>query len=112
MQEENCRNFNNKQKKAYQYEIEDIVAIQRTRFGTGLKLRPKSFGPYEVVKSLSALCFLYVSDSPRVSMRKKKNQVPLRTAYGQAARCGIGYGVATQLNLSTKQHAVFARRRS
>ncbi|GFW94198.1 integrase catalytic domain-containing protein [Trichonephila clavipes] len=35
MQEENCRNFNKKRKKAYQYEI---VAIQRTQFGTGLKL--------------------------------------------------------------------------
>ncbi|GFV06015.1 uncharacterized protein TNCV_3143061 [Trichonephila clavipes] len=33
---------------------------------------------------------------------KKKNQVPLRTAYGQVGRCGIGSGVATQLNLSTK----------
>ncbi|GFR34048.1 hypothetical protein TNCT_239331 [Trichonephila clavata] len=45
---------------------------------------------------------------------KKKNQVPLRTAYGQAGRCGIGgCGVVIQLNLSTKQkHAVFARRRS
>ncbi|GFT08285.1 transposon Tf2-9 polyprotein [Trichonephila clavipes] len=50
MQEENCRNFNKKRKKAYQYEIGDIVAIQRTQFGTGLKLRPKFFGPYEVVK--------------------------------------------------------------
>ncbi|GFT14559.1 transposon Tf2-9 polyprotein [Trichonephila clavipes] len=49
MQEENCRNFNKKRKKAYQYEIGDIVAIQRTQFGTGLKLRPKFFGPYEVV---------------------------------------------------------------
>ncbi|GFX39987.1 hypothetical protein TNCV_2647501 [Trichonephila clavipes] len=50
MQEENCRNFNKKRKKAYQYEIRDIVAIQRTQFGTVLKLRPKFFGPYEVVK--------------------------------------------------------------
>ncbi|GFW08893.1 retrovirus-related Pol polyprotein from transposon 17.6 [Trichonephila clavipes] len=51
MQEENCRNFNKKRKKAYQYEIGDIVAIQRTQFGTGLKLRPKFFfGPYEVIK--------------------------------------------------------------
>ncbi|GFW17395.1 uncharacterized protein TNCV_3906041 [Trichonephila clavipes] len=27
-----------------------FVAIQRTQFGTGLKLRPKYFGPYEVTK--------------------------------------------------------------
>ncbi|GFX96990.1 blastopia polyprotein [Trichonephila clavipes] len=74
MQEENCRNFNKKRKKAYQYEIGDIVAIQRTQFRTGLKLRPKFFGPYEVVKSLSVPSFLYVSDSPLVSMKKKRNK--------------------------------------
>ncbi|GFW85301.1 blastopia polyprotein [Trichonephila clavipes] len=74
MQEENCRNFNKKRKKAYQYEIGDIVAIQRTQFGTGLKQRPKFFGPYEVVKSLSVSSFLYVSDSPLVSMKKKRNK--------------------------------------
>ncbi|GFT57439.1 uncharacterized protein TNCV_4515371 [Trichonephila clavipes] len=50
MQEENCRNFNKKREKAYQYGIGDIVAIQRTQCGTGLKLRRKFFGPYEVVK--------------------------------------------------------------
>ncbi|GFU49351.1 transposon Tf2-9 polyprotein [Trichonephila clavipes] len=50
MQEENCRNFDKKRKKAYQYKIGDIVAIQRTQFGIGLKLKPKFFGPYEVVK--------------------------------------------------------------
>ncbi|GFV80225.1 transposon Tf2-9 polyprotein [Trichonephila clavipes] len=50
MQEENCRNFNKKRKKGSQYEIGDIVAIQRTQFGAGLKLKPKFFGPYEVEK--------------------------------------------------------------
>ncbi|GFT04184.1 transposon Tf2-9 polyprotein [Trichonephila clavipes] len=50
MQEENCRNFNKKREKAYQYKIGDIVAFQRTQFGTGLKLRPKLFGLYEIVK--------------------------------------------------------------
>ncbi|GFW34874.1 retrovirus-related Pol polyprotein from transposon 17.6 [Trichonephila clavipes] len=73
MREENCRNFNKKRKKAYQYEIGDIVAIQRTQFGTGLKLRPKFFGPYEVIKTLSIPCFLYVSDYPLVSMKKKES---------------------------------------
>ncbi|GFR08227.1 hypothetical protein TNCT_510471, partial [Trichonephila clavata] len=35
---------------------------------------------------------------------KNKYQVPLRTAYGQAGRCGIGgCGVVIQLNLSTKK---------
>ncbi|GFW82133.1 transposon Tf2-9 polyprotein [Trichonephila clavipes] len=102
MQEENCRNFNKKRKKAYQYEIGDIVAIQRTQFGTGLKLRPKFFGPYEVVKvkpkdrydSLSVPSFLYVSDSPLVSMKKKKNkyrcgQRTVRLAIVESSATGI-----------------------
>ncbi|GFV15692.1 hypothetical protein TNCV_4179851 [Trichonephila clavipes] len=41
----NCRNFNKKREKGIPDEIGDIVAIQRTQFGTGLKLRPKFFGP-------------------------------------------------------------------
>ncbi|GFQ67735.1 hypothetical protein TNCT_691241 [Trichonephila clavata] len=45
-----------------------------------------------------------------VSMKKKKNQVPLRTAYGQADRSGIGgCGVVIQLNLSTKQSTQSSR---
>ncbi|GFW75385.1 hypothetical protein TNCV_4190391 [Trichonephila clavipes] len=36
--------------------------------------------------SLSVPSFLYVSDSPLVSMKKEKRDVPLRTAYSQAGR--------------------------
>ncbi|GBM31077.1 hypothetical protein AVEN_46506-1 [Araneus ventricosus] len=50
VQEENRRNYDKKRKKAHQYKVGDFVAIQRTQFGTGLKLRPKFFGPYEVIK--------------------------------------------------------------
>ncbi|GFW25629.1 phosphatase and actin regulator 2 [Trichonephila clavipes] len=39
--------------------------------------------------SLSVPSFLYVSDSPLVSMEKEKREVPLRTAYSQAGRCGM-----------------------
>ncbi|GFU54544.1 phosphatase and actin regulator 2 [Trichonephila clavipes] len=38
----------------------------------------------DVEESLSVPFFLYVSDSPLVSM-----EIPLRTAYGQAGRCGM-----------------------
>ncbi|GFV99087.1 hypothetical protein TNCV_1510651 [Trichonephila clavipes] len=38
----------------------------------------------DVEESLSVPFFLYVSDSPLVSM-----EVPLRTAYGQNGRCGM-----------------------
>ncbi|GFV82180.1 uncharacterized protein TNCV_2790781 [Trichonephila clavipes] len=30
--------------------IGDLVAVQRTQFGGGLKLRPKSFGPYQITE--------------------------------------------------------------
>lgn len=32
------------------YRVGDLVAIQRTQFGVGLKLVPKYLGPYEVTK--------------------------------------------------------------
>ncbi|GFW78319.1 retrovirus-related Pol polyprotein from transposon 17.6 [Trichonephila clavipes] len=48
LQDENKKQYNKHRKPAYNYKPCDTVAIQRTQFGTGLKLRPKYFGPYEV----------------------------------------------------------------
>ncbi|GBL93396.1 hypothetical protein AVEN_167215-1, partial [Araneus ventricosus] len=48
--EENSQNCNKKRKSAHQYKVGDFVTVQRTQFGTGPKLRPKFFDPYEVVK--------------------------------------------------------------
>ncbi|GFV99852.1 retrovirus-related Pol polyprotein from transposon 17.6 [Trichonephila clavipes] len=50
LQDENKKQYNKHRKPAYNYKPGDTVAIQRTQFGTGLKLRPKYFGPYEVTK--------------------------------------------------------------
>ncbi|GFW18652.1 retrovirus-related Pol polyprotein from transposon 17.6 [Trichonephila clavipes] len=50
LQDENKKQYNKHRKPAYTYKPGDTVAIQRTQFGTGLKLRPKYFGPYEVTK--------------------------------------------------------------
>ncbi|XP_055931873.1 uncharacterized protein K02A2.6-like [Argiope bruennichi] len=50
IQEENRRTYNKNRKTAHQYKKGDLVAIRRTQFGTGLKLRPKFFGPYEVLQ--------------------------------------------------------------
>ncbi|GFU22189.1 hypothetical protein TNCV_2060591 [Trichonephila clavipes] len=50
LQAENNKQYNKHRKPAYNYKPGDTVAIQRTQFGTGLKLRPKYFGPYEVTK--------------------------------------------------------------
>ncbi|GFS64429.1 transposon Tf2-9 polyprotein [Trichonephila clavipes] len=50
LQDENKKQYNKHRKPPYNYKPGDTVAIQRTQFGTGLKLRPKYFGPYEVTK--------------------------------------------------------------
>lgn len=50
VQEENIRNFNRKRKESMKYNEGDLVAIKRTQFGTGMKLKAKYLGPYQVVK--------------------------------------------------------------
>ncbi|GFY02896.1 hypothetical protein TNCV_3507761 [Trichonephila clavipes] len=49
-QSENRKTYNRRRKKASLYKEGDLVAIQRTQFGAGLKLRPKFLGPYKVTK--------------------------------------------------------------
>ncbi|GFW70482.1 transposon Tf2-9 polyprotein [Trichonephila clavipes] len=39
--------FDKKRKQPHIYKKGELVAIKRTQFGTGLKLRPKFYGPYE-----------------------------------------------------------------
>ncbi|GFX77895.1 transposon Tf2-6 polyprotein [Trichonephila clavipes] len=48
LQFENRKTYNRRRKKASLYKENDLVAIQRTQFGAGLKLRPKFLGPYKV----------------------------------------------------------------
>ncbi|GFW33979.1 uncharacterized protein TNCV_286631 [Trichonephila clavipes] len=50
LQSENRKTYNKRSKKASLYKGGDLVAIQRTQFGVGLKLRPKFLGPYKVTK--------------------------------------------------------------
>ncbi|GFX85683.1 transposon Tf2-9 polyprotein [Trichonephila clavipes] len=49
LQSENRKTYN-RRKKASLYKEGDLVAIQRTQFGAGLKLRPKFLGPYKVTE--------------------------------------------------------------
>ncbi|GFT63142.1 transposon Tf2-9 polyprotein [Trichonephila clavipes] len=46
----NKKTYNKKRKKAPEYQVGDLVAVQRTQFGGGLKLRPKIFGPYQIME--------------------------------------------------------------
>lgn len=50
IQEENRRTFNKKRKTAKTYNIDDLVAITKTQFSSGAKLKPKNMGPYKVTK--------------------------------------------------------------
>ncbi|GFX41018.1 transposon Tf2-8 polyprotein [Trichonephila clavipes] len=50
IQAENKRTYDRKRKRAPRYQKVDLVAIQRTQFGSGLKLRPKFLGPYKVIE--------------------------------------------------------------
>ncbi|GFX10265.1 transposon Tf2-9 polyprotein [Trichonephila clavipes] len=50
IQAENKRTYDRKRKKAPRYQKGDLVAIQRTQFGSGLKLKPKFLGPYKVIE--------------------------------------------------------------
>ncbi|GFV59625.1 hypothetical protein TNCV_228661 [Trichonephila clavipes] len=50
LRSENRKTYNRRRKKASLYKEGDLVAIQRTQFGAGLKLRLKFLGPYKVTK--------------------------------------------------------------
>lgn len=50
VQEENRKTFDRNRKPSTKYNLGDLVAIKRTQFGTGLKLKPKYLGPYRVTK--------------------------------------------------------------
>ncbi|GFS52519.1 retrovirus-related Pol polyprotein from transposon 297 [Trichonephila inaurata madagascariensis] len=50
IQSDNRKTYNKRRKIAPMYKEGDLVAIQRTQFGTGLKLRPKFLGPYKITK--------------------------------------------------------------
>ncbi|GBM24602.1 Pro-Pol polyprotein [Araneus ventricosus] len=50
IQAENKRTYDKKCRNAPSYQRGDLVVIQRTQFGTGLKLRPRFLEPYIIVK--------------------------------------------------------------
>ncbi|GFW04182.1 transposon Tf2-11 polyprotein [Trichonephila clavipes] len=50
VQGENRRTYNLRRRQAHKYQLHDLVAIKRTQFGPGLKLKQKYLGPYKVTK--------------------------------------------------------------
>ncbi|XP_071035394.1 uncharacterized protein [Parasteatoda tepidariorum] len=50
VQEENKRTYNLRRKPSASFKINDLVAIKRTQFRPGLKLKPECIGPYTITK--------------------------------------------------------------
>ncbi|GFU72219.1 transposon Tf2-6 polyprotein [Trichonephila clavipes] len=50
VQDENRRTYNLRRRQAHKYQLHDLVAVKRTQFGPGLKLKQKYLGPYKVTK--------------------------------------------------------------
>jgi len=48
IQQENRKSYNRNRKPARQYGVGDLVAIKRTQFGPGSKLRGHYVGPYRI----------------------------------------------------------------
>lgn len=48
IQRENVKNFNSRRKVARSYNVGDLVAIKRTLFTSGSKLRPHFLVPYRI----------------------------------------------------------------
>ncbi|GFS51431.1 retrovirus-related Pol polyprotein from transposon 17.6 [Trichonephila clavipes] len=99
---------------SYQYEIGDIVAIQRTQFGTGLKLRPKFFGPYEVIKVKPKDRY----DVRKIGLHEGPNTTSTAADHMKIFSSGLHGSTAADsvrsewpLWHAAKSNAVFARRR-
>ncbi|GFW76208.1 transposon Ty3-I Gag-Pol polyprotein [Trichonephila clavipes] len=50
VQEANRHTYNLWRRQAHKYQLHDLVAIKRTQFSSGLKLKQKYLGPYRVTK--------------------------------------------------------------
>ncbi|BFG06629.1 uncharacterized protein DMAD_13610 [Drosophila madeirensis] len=50
LQAENKNTYNLRRKPPRHYDVGDLVAIKKTQFGSGLKLKPKFLGPYQIIK--------------------------------------------------------------
>ncbi|GFX87939.1 transposon Tf2-9 polyprotein [Trichonephila clavipes] len=50
VQDENRRTYNLRRRQAHKYQLHDLVAIKRSQFDPGLKLKQKYLGPYKVTK--------------------------------------------------------------
>lgn len=51
VQKENKRTYNLRRREPNKYHINDLVAIKRTQFGPGLKMKAKYLGPYHIVRA-------------------------------------------------------------
>lgn len=72
IQDENRETFNKKRKTAKNYNVDDLVAISKTQFSTGSKLKTKNVGPYKVSR---------VKENDRYEVEKLEgNEGPKKTS--------------------------------
>lgn len=80
IQATNKKEFDAKRKEGKQYQIGDQVAIKRTQFGTGLKLRPKNLGPYQITKCKGNERYdvqkIGIHEGPHKSSSNTENMIP------------------------------------
>ncbi|KFM75118.1 hypothetical protein X975_17582, partial [Stegodyphus mimosarum] len=51
VQAQNRKAYNLRRKPSPNFQLHDVEAIKRTRYGPGLKLKPKFLGPYKIMKN-------------------------------------------------------------
>ncbi|GFW04590.1 hypothetical protein TNCV_2226081 [Trichonephila clavipes] len=116
LQSENRKTYNRRRKKASLYKEGDLVAIQRTQFGAGLKLKPKFLGPYKVTKvNSNDRNRKRVQRNPRVSMRQITRDMGIRDrSVRRIAKTEIGlkpYKLRKVQFFTEKNKLVLLRRR-
>ncbi|CAD6995745.1 unnamed protein product [Ceratitis capitata] len=105
IQQENRNSFDSKRKPATSYEINDLVAIKRTQFGTGLKLKPKYLGPYKILQILGHERYdvekVGEHEGPGRTSTVAEYMKPWSTAFGANVPSGQP-NVGKEQNLATK----------
>lgn len=107
IQEQNKRNFDRKRKEASKYEMNDLVAIKKTQFSTGAKLKPKNVGPYKITKIKSHDRFdvekVGNHDGPNITSTSADHMTkwPTMNMVQQVQTPNRGFMVAIEGNIAT-----------
>ncbi|GFW04112.1 putative transposable element [Trichonephila clavipes] len=124
VQDENRGTYNLRRRQAHKYQLHDLVAIKRTQFGPGLKLKQKYLGPYKVTRGglpghdgRCRVGYVQWTTSPPVLRVEQvhtdvtpRQECPTKRTHGKICRrtCQVIY---SQFGLAIHQNDHQARRR-